>query len=56
VADLDEKHKNGDFSPWRGETRLNSCVCEVHEGGYSTGNNCASGACCVVSIERARDP
>ncbi len=56
MPDLDEKTKNRLISPGRGETRLNSCVCEVHEGRYSTDNNSATRACCLVSIERARDP
>ncbi len=56
IFDLDEKYINRLISPGRGETRLNSCVCELHEGRYSTGNSSASRAHCVVSIERAKDP
>ena len=56
IPDIDEKHKNRLMSPGRGETRLNSCVFEVHEGRYSTDNNSAPQACCVVSIEREMDP
>lgn len=54
IPDLDEKHINRVFSPGRGETRLKSCVCEVHEGGYSTDNSSASRACCIVSIGKER--
>ncbi len=39
IPDLDEKSKNRLFSPMHGEARLNSCVCGVHEGKYSTDNN-----------------
>jgi len=52
ISDLDEKSKYRLISPGRGETRLDSCVCGVHEGRYSTDNNSAPRACCVVSIER----
>jgi len=51
--DLDEKHKNRVISPGRGETRLNSCVCEMYECRYSTDNNSAVRACCAQSIERS---
>ena len=56
LPDLDEKSKKRVISPGRGETRLNSYVCEVLEGRYSIDNNSAPRACCVVSIERVRDP
>jgi len=56
IPDLDEKHQNRVFSPMSGETRLNSCVCEVHEGGYSTDYNSLLRARCVQSIEQERDP
>ncbi len=56
IHDFDEKHKNRLTSPRRGETRLNSCVCEVHEGRYSTDNSSASRACCVQLIERGLLP
>lgn len=56
ILHLYEKHKNRLISPVHGETRLNSCVCEVHEYRYSTDSNSASRACCLVSIGRTRDP
>ena len=56
IPDFDEKHKSRVFSASHSETRLNSCVCEVHEGRYSTDNNSAQRACFLKSIERARDP
>lgn len=56
ISDLDEKSKNRLISLLHGETRLNSCVCEVHEGRYFTDSNSVQRACCVRSIERARDP
>jgi len=52
IPDLDEKSKIRLLSPGRDETRLSSCVCEMHEGRYSTDNNSAPRACCVESIER----
>ncbi len=52
LPDSDEQSKNRLISTGRGETRLNSCACEVHECRYPTDNNTASRLCCVVSIER----
>ncbi len=52
TPDLDENSKNRLISPGRGETRLNSCVCEVYEGRYSTDNSGGPRVCCVESIER----
>ncbi len=40
----------------RSETRLNSCVCDVHECRYSTDNNSAQRACFLKSIERVKEP
>ena len=54
IPDLDENWKNRDSSGTRGETRLNSCVCDVHEGGYSTDTIAALRACSVVSVHRSR--
>ena len=56
IPDLNKKCKNRLISPGHGETRLNSCVCEVHEGRYSTDNNSAQRVCFLKSIELARDP
>ena len=56
IPDLDTKSENRLTSLKRGETRLISCVCEMHEGRYSTDHNSALRARCVVSIEWARDP
>ncbi len=56
IPDLDEMTKNRLSSPGRGETCLNSCVCEVHEGRYSTDNNSPLRARCVQLIEQERDP
>ena len=49
--DLDEKSKNRLFSPGRGETRLNSCVCDVHEGGLLTDIIVVSRACSFLALE-----
>ena len=51
IPAFDKKSKKRLISPGRGETRLNSCVCDVHEGSYSTDNDSASRACCADSVE-----
>ena len=53
---LDGKSKNRLISPGRGETRLNSCVCEAYEGRYSTDNSSSPRACFLESIERLKHP
>ena len=53
---LDEKSKNRLNSRMHGETRLNSCVCEMYECRYSTDNNSAQRACFLKSIERVKGP
>ncbi len=52
IPDIDEMSKNRLISPGRGETGLNSSVCEMHDGRYPTDNISVARACCAESIER----
>jgi len=56
IPDLDEKSKNRLLSPGRGETSLNSCVCNVRAQGMSTDIIAGMRTCFVVVLERGRDP